>query len=308
MEPMKDSVIIITCNYNRLNFLHDMRMIINAVVFIRSSFDGETKTKFLLSSRKMIKVIFILGCVLGVALAAEIPAVPTTEWDGRIVGGSTAGVNQFPHKASLRSTANAHFCGGSIISNRWVLSAAHCTVGRSAASTIVVVGATSRTAGGIRHNVSRITNHGSYNANTIANDVCVIQTATTIAWASNVGSIPIGTGTVGGGVNGVIAGWGQTAHPGSAAANLMFLNKQTLTNANCQARHTVNNRPLIFASTLCAGGSNNQGICMGDSGGGLIIGGAVHGIASWVIPCGRGFPDSYARVGSFTTWIINNAQ
>ena len=51
MEPMKDSVIIITCNCNRLNFLHDMRMIINAVVFIRSSFDGETKTKCLLSSR-----------------------------------------------------------------------------------------------------------------------------------------------------------------------------------------------------------------------------------------------------------------
>lgn len=51
----------------------------------------------------------------------------TLDW--RIVGGSTASSGQFPYIASLRRSTGAHFCGSSIISTRYVVSAAHCTVG-----------------------------------------------------------------------------------------------------------------------------------------------------------------------------------
>jgi trypsin len=57
------------------------------------------------------------------ALPAEF-----TEWEGRIVGGQTAFPGQFAYIASLRDTRNFNFCGGSIISNRWILSAAHWSV------------------------------------------------------------------------------------------------------------------------------------------------------------------------------------
>lgn len=43
----------------------------------------------------------------------------------RIVGGSTATRNQFPYQVALIIN-NSGFCGGSIISNTWVLTAAHC--------------------------------------------------------------------------------------------------------------------------------------------------------------------------------------
>ncbi len=77
--------------------------------------------------------MLVLGCQevmeliknSSLALPAEF-----TEWEGRIVGGHTANPGQFPFIASLRTNSNFHFCGGSIISDRWVVSAAHWSVPR----------------------------------------------------------------------------------------------------------------------------------------------------------------------------------
>lgn len=77
-------------------------------------------------------------------------AVPTadhpvlTKIDGkfdwsRVVGGSTAANGQFPYIASLRrSPENSHFCGGSIVSSFYILTAAHCTVGYELINKIIL--------------------------------------------------------------------------------------------------------------------------------------------------------------------------
>lgn len=51
--------------------------------------------------------------------------------DDRIFGGQEAAVGQFPYQVSLRflmepASGFVHVCGGSIITNRFVLTAAHC--------------------------------------------------------------------------------------------------------------------------------------------------------------------------------------
>ncbi|XP_055705095.1 trypsin alpha-3-like [Phlebotomus papatasi] len=229
-----------------------------------------------------------------------------TEYDDNsfVVGGNTASPGQFPYQASLRSSGNAHFCGGFIANNRWIVSAAHCTVGRSLANTIVVLGAHSRTTGGTRFNSNRIVNHPNYNSNTIANDVSVVMTTATIGQTNTIRPIALGSTHVGGGVTAVLSGWGLTSSPGSLAANLQFLSKQTLTNANCQNR-VGGNGNLIFAHKICAGGVTGQGACNGDSGGPLAVGNTAIGIVSWGIPCARGFADVYDRVSSHRTWIMN---
>lgn len=128
----------------------------------------------------------------------------------RIVGGSNAVAGQFPHQVSLRSAGNFHFCGGSVINNRWVLSAAHCTIGRTLANTVVVLGSLFTQSGGIAHQSSAIINHPQYNANLISNDVSVVQTATTITFTAAVQPIEMGSAFVG--VQSAVAsGWGQTS-------------------------------------------------------------------------------------------------
>ena len=182
-----------------------------------------------------------------------VSAIPdeTEEWAGRIVGGSTASSGQFRYQASLRTTGNAHFCGGTLFSARWVVSAAHCTIGRSGGNTIIVMGAISRTTGGTTFGVSRIVNHPSYNSNTLANDISVLETSSNVATTAAIAPAVLGSGFVGGGANVVASGWGQTSHPGSAAANLQFLTVQTLTNADCRSRFSTANAARVFDNTIC---------------------------------------------------------
>lgn len=138
-----------------------------------------------------------------------------------------------------------------MFSARWVVSAAHCTVGRSGGNTIIVMGAISRTTGGTTFGVSRIINHPSYSSTTLANDISVLETASNVAVTSTIAPATLGSAFVGGGVSVVASGWGQTSHPGSAAANLQFLNVQTLTNADCRSRFSAANAARVFDNTIC---------------------------------------------------------
>lgn len=214
----------------------------------------------------MFRQIFVVLALVAVALATPVPN-EILQRVGRIIGGSNASNGQFPYQVSLRTAANFHFCGGSIINNRWIYSAAHCTVGRGQTAVRVVVGTVFLNSGGVTHTSSRIVNHPNYNSNTIANDVSVVQTATVIGFNANVNSIPLGATQVGA-VAAVATGWGSTATTGGPSPNNMqFLNTRTITNADCRARHNAINAQLVFDSKICAFTQAGQGVCQGDSGG-----------------------------------------
>lgn len=90
--------------------------------------------------------------------------------DGRIVGGlnvTRAGI--FPFQASLRDPSRNffHFCGGSIISNRWILTAAHCIVDSTPNSIYVAVGSIYLNSGNTFYPSLRLIPHKKYNATTI---------------------------------------------------------------------------------------------------------------------------------------------
>lgn len=176
---------------------------------------------------------------------------------GRIVGGSTAADNQFPFMASIRSNG-AHTCGGALVSNRWVVSAAHCTRTLSAVTTTIAVGSVSRTAGTV-YGVSRIANHFDFDLSDFEDDISMLETATVVVFTAAVQPAILASGAIGSGATVVVVGFGNTANGGTLAANLQWYSAQTITNLNCRSRFSLANAARVQDEHVCTLSPAGQG-------------------------------------------------
>ncbi|KAJ8735782.1 hypothetical protein PYW07_007402 [Mythimna separata] len=158
---------------------------------------------------------------LFVAAVAAVPADPQ-----RIVGGSVTTIGQYPTMAAfLVAHDGVNFrqnCGGTILNNRSILTAAHCTDGRASNVIRFRVGSTFANSGGVVHNIAFYINHPSYNSITINNDVAVMRSATTISHNNNVRPVSIAGANYHLADNQVVwtAGWGMTSENGSPSEQL----------------------------------------------------------------------------------------
>ncbi|KAF5286001.1 hypothetical protein FQR65_LT12998 [Abscondita terminalis] len=231
-------------------------------------------------------------------------AVGSKKPDDRIIGGDNALPGEFPYQASLREkngNLNVHFCGGSVIGRRWILTAAHCVFGANIPSVSVVVGTNKLNSGGKLYGIINYIPHEYYNSQTVENDVAVIQTKQNITLSSTVKIIPLAGSLPSNGVKCVVSGWGYTYYPSTVTPNdlkRVYLYKISL--AECRANLTGIS---VFNSNLCTRRQAGYGVCKGDSGGPLKYSTKQIGIVSFGIPCGKGRPDVYSSVPFFKPWI-----
>lgn len=133
----------------------------------------------------------------------RLTKITALDRSGRIVGGWFAFPELLPHQVSLKdTTSRLHFCGGFIISERWVGSAAGCTLNRTPENTIILAGTTSLSFGGSTYQVTQIINHEGYFPELRVNDVSLLQTAVPFTYSASIAPIALTVNLVGGGVNG----------------------------------------------------------------------------------------------------------
>lgn len=166
---------------------------------------------------KTVKLIFFTLCVVFATaeieydefgLPADQPVI-----NPRIVGGEKASEGQFPYQVSLRSRlTRQHFCGGSIISSRFMITAAHCSQGLNAKPLFVfaVVGSLYRTHGGLSVYLDKITPHAEFSMTKLINDISVIRTAKELVFSTTIQPIALPMHNDDGHTQVVLSGWGRT--------------------------------------------------------------------------------------------------
>lgn len=77
----------------------------------------------------MCSLVYCLFSVLILCVYFTVACAQSLRLQNRIIGGSSAVKKQFPFQVSLRyKNINRHFCGGSIITDQFILTAGHCLI------------------------------------------------------------------------------------------------------------------------------------------------------------------------------------
>ncbi|XP_072750875.1 trypsin-3-like [Anoplolepis gracilipes] len=232
----------------------------------------------------------------------------------RIVNGTKAAPRQFPHQVSLMNTRTGiHYCGGSIISIKLVLTAAHCMFHINGTlislREIIVVG------GVLKLNESTVTRqergveefrtHPEYKSNYLQNDIAVLQLSAPFEFTPEVHSVPLPTNPIVSRTLCQVSGWGLLTTDVPVASNdLMYVDLPIRSTTEC---HELLNSTYL-SGMFCAGYlEGGKDACQRDSGSGMICNGILTGIVSFGIGCGRPkFPGVYTDIFYYLNWISEN--
>ncbi|XP_067838440.1 transmembrane protease serine 6-like [Heptranchias perlo] len=226
----------------------------------------------------------------------------------RIVGGTNSADGEWPWQVSLQ--IGSHVCGASIISDRWLISAAHCFQNGFAnpsswtayMGSIFVGQGTSRT-------IRRIRTHPNYNIPIKFNfDIAVLELSTPLTFNNFIQPIclPSSSKVLSAGRSCTITGWGTLAFQGSLSTILQKADVNIIGDTRCRRIY----RKMISDKMLCAGIlAGGVDACQGDSGGPLVCENPdntwfLAGIVSFGIKCARpNIPGVYARVTALRNWV-----
>ncbi|XP_077785761.1 serine protease 56 isoform X2 [Podarcis muralis] len=242
-----------------------------------------------------------------------VPAPNATMAKAKIVGGSKAWPGAWPWLVSVRLNGEL-MCGGVLVGDAWVLTAAHCFTGsRNELAWSVVLGdydLTKPDEGERVVPVSHILSHPKFNPKTFHNDVALLELSSPVtlsAWVTPV-CLPERPMELGTGMPCYIIGWGSLYEDGPGADVVMEAQVPILAQDICRG---ALGRQLFTSAMFCAGIlSGGVDSCQGDSGGPLTCWDplseryVLYGITSWGDGCGeRGKPGVYTRVAAFTEWV-----
>merc|ERR1712059_13043 len=228
-------------------------------------------------------------------------------------GGHEAEPHSIPWQVSLRRKAdNFHFCGGSVVGPRHVVTAAHCTVIWDSPSEVVIVaGAHNKvTPDGLEQTVgvAKLTVHENYgDPKNYENDIALWELTEALVIDDRVQAVPLPSQEQQSHGSCSVSGWGTLSSGGETPDVLMVVDVPVVSDTVCKIEYPFQ----VVASMLCAG-EQGKDSCQGDSGGPMVCHnedgtGYLGGIVSWGIGCGGLFhPGVYTEASYFVDWIAAN--
>jgi len=229
--------------------------------------------------------------------------IPNAQPD-KIVGGVEATPHEFPWQVGL--FFDGYFCGGTIISEKYILTAAHCADG--VYSHEVVIGAHE-----IRDSSNTIINaygptvHPEWDSFSLSNDLAILELETEIDWAEfgdNASPNCLASSGDFSGQTALVSGWGLDSDSASSISPVLRkVEAPVMSQSECESYWGNLNEGIVCINT--EGGHSS---CNGDSGGPLSIPGSVYeqiGIVSFgsAAGCEIGAPAGFSEVAKYIDWI-----
>ena len=261
---------------------------------------------------RVLKVIicFYVGLVLR-ANCSRLGLADTRETrSARIHGGMQASTNEFPFIVSLQLSHN-HFCGGSIISSTFILTAAHCLSDITVASNVYVLAGSNdnRCNSWSSCNYARgktVIIHPQYDDVNVVNDIALLELDRDLI----IDGVTTQVAFIEGGViltdrttNVIVAGWGYTVGT-SLPVYLMKVTLPVVPESDCS------HLGMTSPNQVCAGDKQGHDSCAGDSGGPLFRKNATIFSICGLVSYGDDVCGTFTNIGVYTntTYYLNFIQ
>lgn len=267
----------------------------------------------------MFKIKYCAVIVIAVQFLCDVQST----LDTRIINGEKAIKNQYPFYVKLTITemktfflvATKHECGGTLISENTVLTAAHCL--RFDNPIIIVRARCGYYDAGDTEDVQKYSSkenivHEKYNRNTLENDIGLVVLKTNVKLTNAVRVIPISCEYTEPESSLLVIGGGLVTSKDDDLPNrLQWTTLTSIPNDECSAYFED-----ISTTLVCAVGDPDlrQSTCLGDSGGPVVrkIRGQMKlvalvsfGAAGY---CSNDAPSGFTRVGNYSNWIAEKTK
>ncbi|KAM6965936.1 serine protease 27-like [Tautogolabrus adspersus] len=263
--------------------------------------------------------LFIFGVLL-VALTltgsnAQLSVCGIAPFNTRIVGGENAPAGAWPWQVSLHRRGS-HFCGGSLINKKWVLSAAHCFSSTSTFNLVVYLGRENQqflNFNEVSRTVIQIINHPDYDDSPNDSDMSLLELSSEVTFTDYIKPVCLAASdsVFDAGTTCWVTGWGtiRSDVPLGFPQTLQEVSVPIVSNTRCSQSYSS-----ITDNMICAGlEEGGKDSCQGDSGGPLVCKTGSIWVEGGVVSFGRGcalasFPGVYARVSRFQSWINSHVS
>ncbi|XP_004692573.1 PREDICTED: transmembrane protease serine 12 [Condylura cristata] len=242
----------------------------------------------------------------------------------RIIGGTEAQVGSWPWIVSLQIQSGntlVHICGGSIVKERWVLTAAHCIKDSSDPLMWRVVIGTNNIGGKQTHNkkvkVKAIIIHPDFNLQSYFSDIALFHLKKAVRYNDYIQPICLPFDVfqnLNQSTKCFISGWGRTKEEGNVTNTLQVAEVHYISRNICNSEKSYGG--IIPHTSFCAGDEEGSfDTCRGDSGGPLMCYLPEHnrffvmGITSYGHGCGRkNFPGVYSGPSFHQKWLTDHLK
>ncbi|XP_072896888.1 coagulation factor X isoform X3 [Hemitrygon akajei] len=232
----------------------------------------------------------------------------------RIIGGDLCRRGFCPWQVLIHTKNGYGFCGGTLINNRWVVTAAHCFDTIHPHSVTVGEFDKLRTETWEQNVlVKKFLTHPQYNPETYDNDIALLYLNQSVNFTFAVAPICLPNHNLGklllqSGKGGMVSGWGITAKRGRLSRFLLRVQLPYIEQATCMKSTKLE----VTDNMFCAGYADEyKDSCRGDSGGPYAVlyrdTWYLTGVVSWGEGCANaGKYGLYTRVPAYLSWIHDN--